>query len=262
MIVAACVGGDPPPERVLLVTTTTVEGSGLLEHLLAAYHASQSRYQVAATAVGSGAALELGRRGEGDLLLTHDPEGEALFMAEGHGTEQGPVMENEFVLAGPSDDPAGIDGMTDLAAAMDAIARAGAPFISRSDESGTHHREKRLWEEVGRSPTSARTDWYVSAGSSMDETLRIASQRRGYVLTDLATFEHLRPRLGLRLVARGTPPVVNRYTYTLPVDPRNPEGAHDFLDWLLGPGQAVIAEYGVDRFGDPLFRPTADDPGD
>lgn len=252
-----CIEVEPGPERVLLVTTTTLEASGLLDTLVAEYHRSQDLYRVSATAVGSGAALELGRRRDADLLLTHDSVAEAQFMEEGRGLEQGPVMENEFVLVGPAEDPAGIRGMTDLAAALERIAAAEAVFISRADESGTHRTERLLWQETGRSPGDARADWHVQAGSGMAETLRIASQRGGYLLSDIATFRRLESTLGLECLARGDPPVPNRYRYTLPTDPRNPAAARHLLEWLLGPAQQVIGGYGVERFGEALFRPTA-----
>ena len=158
---AACGGnggdGEQAPQRTLLVTTTTVESSGLLDELVTADHAAQDAYRLSVTAVGSGAALELGRRGDADLLVTHDPIGEAAFMEEGHGAAQGPLMENEFIVVGPPADPAGVRGMTDLAAALDRIAGAGAPFVSRGDESGTHRRERQLWSRAARAPWESRT---------------------------------------------------------------------------------------------------------
>lgn len=261
LVLLLLVGCAPPADRtrVLLVTTTTVEGSGLLDTLVAAYHASQDRYRLATTAVGTGAALELGRRGDADLLLTHDPTGEAAFMEAGYGTLQGPVMHNEFVLAGPTGDPAGIRGSTDLAEAMGAIAGADAPFVSRGDESGTHRKELDLRRRAGIA-TSAEAPWssYIESGSGMAETLRIADQRQAYVLTDLGTFRHLAGGLELDILARGDPPEPNPYQYTVPAEQAHPRAARHFLDWLLGPGQDVIAAWGADRYGEPLFRPAGE----
>lgn len=254
-VLTACGSPADGADRILLVTTTTVEDSGLLDALVDAYHAHQQRYRVSTAALGSGAALEIGRRGDADLLITHDPVGEARFMADGHGAEQAPLMRNHFLLAGPAADPAGVAGATDLGDALDRIARSGATFISRGDDSGTHRRELELWEREGRSGRGERTPSYVETGSGMAETLRVAAQREAYVLTDEGTFRHLAPILDLEALAMATPPEVNLYQFTLPVRPPHPEGARDLLDWLRGPGQVVIGEYGTARFGEPLFVP-------
>lgn len=245
------------PERVLLVTTTTVEASGLLNELVNAYHADQDRYRLLITAVGSGAALELGRRGDADLLVTHDPIGEAAFMEEGHGAAQGRLMRNEFIVVGPPSDPAGIAGTTSLATALDRIAEAGAPLVSRGDQSGTHRRERQLWARVGRAPWETQPPWYIESGTAMDETLRVADQRDAYALSGRSTFLNLRKGLRLQSLARGNPPELNAYRWTLPEDPPNPDGARHLRNWLVGPGQDVVARHGVDEFGEPLFTPTA-----
>lgn len=257
---AACAPSADGRQRVLLVTTTTVEDSGLLEHLTDAFHASQDRYRLSTTALGSGAALEIGRRGDADLLITHDPTEEARFMAESHGAEQGALMRSDFIVAGPPADPADIAGLTDLAAALDRIARAGATFISRADDSGTHHKELELWARAGRSGRGERTPSYVEAGSGMAETLRMADQREAYVLTDRGTFRHLAQGMVLEPLVTAAPPEVNSYQYTLPTRPPHPEAARALLAWLRGPGQAVIADYGASRFGEPLFQPATTAP--
>ncbi|MFO7894285.1 MAG: substrate-binding domain-containing protein [Longimicrobiales bacterium] len=248
---------DRDPQRLLLVTTTTVEASGLLEELVTAYHAAQDRYRLSVTAVGSGAALELGRRGDADLLITHDPIGEAAFMDAGYGAEQGPFMRNEFIVVGPPEDAAGIRGATELAAALDRVAAAEARFVSRGDDSGTHRRERQLWARVGRTPWETRPRWYIESGSGMDETLRIADQRNAYALSGRSTYLNLRDGLRLERLARGNPPEVNAYQWTLPAEPLHPEGARHLRDWLVGPGQDVVAGYGLDAFGEALFIPTA-----
>lgn len=260
LLASACGIGNDGRERVLLVTTTSVEGSGLLDAIAVAYEESQDRFRLATTAVGSGAALEIGRRGDADVLITHDPTGEARFAAEGHAADQGPLMWNEYLIAGPAGDPAGIRGADDLALAFDRIAAARAPFISRGDDSGTHRKEQELWGRAGHTAlasTSTRAGtptWYVESGTGMAEALRMAEQRRAYVLTDSGTFGHLAGTLDLARLAHGDPTAVNRYQYTLPAHPVNPDGARDFLSWLLGPGLTVISDFGVARFGEPLFH--------
>jgi tungstate transport system substrate-binding protein len=243
---------------VLLITTHSVEDSGLLEELTAAFHVDHPEIRVMTTAVGSGAALELGRRGDGDLLLTHDPVGERRFMDQGHGTEQGPVMENTYLLVGPADDPAGIAGLTDICAALARLAGSQARFLSRGDDSGTHRRERSLWESAGLTPWSGRRPWYVEAGLGMAETLQAGDQLNAYLLTDDGTYRHLKRRLGLIVIVDADPQLLNPYVYTLPRRQRNPDGARVVADWLVGPGQAVIATHGTDRFGSALFRPIAE----
>ena len=256
-LLAGCAEGAPERERVLLVTTTSVEASGLLNEVLEAYHAAQDRYRLAPTAVGSGAALEMGKRGDADVLVTHDPAGERAFAEGGFAAEQGRVMMNRFLIAGPAADPAGVAGAGGPEAALRGIADAGARFVSRGDDSGTHTRERELWRAAGLAPWEGRPDWYVEAGTGMGETLQMAGQLGAYTLTDRGTFLHLRGSLDLRpLLERGSM-LENHYTYTLPLDPANPDGARDFVAWLTGPGQAVIARYGVERFGEALFVPAA-----
>ena len=255
LLVAACGGDDR--ERVLLVTTTSVEASGLLDEVMEAYHAAQDRYQLSPAAVGSGAALQMGRRGDADVLLTHEPEGEAAFAADGLAREQGPIMMNHFIIAGPADDPAGVRGSEGAPAALRAIAASGATFVSRGDDSGTHVKERHLWESAGVTPWESRPPWYVEAGTGMGETLQMASQLGAYTLTDRGTFLHLRHILRLEPLLRNGRSLENHYTYTLPTGASNSDGARDFIDWLRGPGQELIAGYGVPRFGEPLFVPAA-----
>lgn len=256
-----CAPNDGGRDRVLLVTTTSLEGSGLLDAMAGAYEAAQPRYRLATTAVGSGAALEIGRRGDGDVLITHDPTGEARFEAAGHAAEQGPLMWNEYLIVGPAADPAGIADLDDLAVALDRIAEADALFISRGDDSGTHRKEQELWDRAGHpqlasASSAARRDapWYVEAGAGMAEALRMAEQRQAYVLTDSGTFGHLAASLDLAVLARGDPMAINRYQYTLPRHAGNSEGARDFLEWLRGPGRGLIADFGMGRFDEPLFH--------
>jgi tungstate transport system substrate-binding protein len=235
-----------------------VEDSGLLDVLAETFHAHHPEYRLSTTAVGSGAALEIGRRGDADVLLTHDPDGEREFMAAGAGVERGPVMENRYLLVGPPSDPAGIAAVTDMERALRAIAGSGARFLSRGDDSGTHRRERALWRAAGIEPWNPRPAWYVEAGLGMAETLQTADQLEAYTLTDDGTFLHLTPRLALTVIVSADPVLVNPYSYILPARPRNPDGARAFAAWLTGPGQDIIRNYGRDRFDRPLFVPTSD----
>lgn len=243
---------------MLLITTHSVEDSGLLEKLAAAFHEDHPDIRVMTTAVGSGAALELGRRGDGDLLLTHDPVGERRFMDEGHGTAQGPVMENIYLLVGPANDPAGIAGLTDIGDALRRLADSQARFLSRGDDSGTHRKERALWESAGLTPWSTRPPWYMEAGLGMAETLQVGDQMEAYLLTDDGTYRHLGGGVRLIVIVDADPQLLNPYVYTVPRRQRNPDGARIVADWLVGPGQDIIATYGTDRFGTALFRPIAE----
>jgi tungstate transport system substrate-binding protein len=256
VILAAGCGVSDSRDRVLLVTTHSVEDSGLLGTLAAAFHATHPEFRVLTTAVGSGAALEIGRRGDADLLLTHDPEGEIRFMSEGHGVERRPVMENDFVLAGPPGDPAGVSAAADAPDAFRLVAGSRSRFLSRGDDSGTHRKERALWREAGLEPWVGRPAWYIEAGIGMAETLQMASQLGAYVLTDLATYRNTEAGRALGVVFASDPRLLNPYSIIVPRRQRNPTGARVLADWLVGPGQEVIAGYGRDRFDTPLFRAT------
>lgn len=245
---------------VILATTTSTQDSGLLDVLVPRFDA-ETGYRLKPIAVGSGAALELGRRGEADVLLSHSPAAEEEFMAEGFGRSRATVMANDFVLVGPEADPAGIARMTDTTAAMRAIA-AAAPFVSRGDDSGTHALEQTLWRQAGIAPAGS---WYTEAGVGMGETLNIASERAAYTLTDRATFYALQERLSLRILLEGAPELLNIY-HVITVNPANgpavnTAGAGAFAVFLTDPAtQRLIGQFGVDRFGAPLFVPCADSP--
>lgn len=242
-------------DRLLLVTTHSVEDSGLLEALAEEFHEARPDIRLMVTAVGSGAALQMGRRGDADVLLTHDPDGERRLLEEGYASDQGAVMANRFLLVGPASDPLGLAGGTDAVAAFRSVAAGGARFLSRGDDSGTHRKERELWLAAGVSPWLDRPEWYIEAGLGMAETLHTGAQMGAYLITDEATFRHLEDRLGLDPMVRSDPRLHNPYAYTVPAHPRNPESAAAFVAWLMGPGQRIIARYGVERFGEPLFRP-------
>lgn len=251
-----CGAGEPaPPRQIILASTTSTEDSGLFDELIPAFEAAHPQFDVQVIAVGTGEALELGRRTDADVLLVHAPAAEKEFVAQGYGLERREVMYNDFVIVGPPDDPAGVRGLTDVNEALRRITSAGAPFVSRGDDSGTHKKEMELWRAAGIEPTRPA---YLDAGQGMGEVLRIASERRGYTLTDRATYLFLQHALSLEVLVEGDERLFNQYG-VLPVKgARNTAGAAVFTDWITSPeAQALIGRYGTDRFGQPLFVPNA-----
>jgi tungstate transport system substrate-binding protein len=250
------------PRTLTLATTTSTQSSGLLDVLVPRFRAVTG-IEVKVVAVGTGQALELGRRGDADVLLVHDPDAEQRFMDEGFGTDRREVMHNDFVLIGPPADPAGVKGQTSAAEAFARIARRGSPFVSRGDESGTHQKEKAVWRQAGVEP---RGDWYLSAGGGMGQVLRLASEKRSYTLSDRGTFLALRQGLDLPVLVEGDPLLVNPY-HVISVNPAKHPHVHrgeaqEFADFLLSPGgKDLIGDFGRDRFGQPLFFLGAGGPG-
>ncbi|HEX6940842.1 MAG TPA: substrate-binding domain-containing protein [Longimicrobiales bacterium] len=262
LALAACAAGErAAPRPVTLAATTTVEDTGLLDALVAVFRAAHPEVPLRTVVGGTGEVLALGRRGDVDVVLSHDPAAESAFVAAGYGVERRDVMHDDFVLAGPPEDPAGIRGMHDAAAALAAVARARAAFVSRADDSGTHRKELRLWREAGVAPRSAPAArgshrWYIEAGVGMAAALRVADARRAYILTDRATYRVLRSALELDILVEGDPRLVNRYGVTRVRDAVAADGAAVFVDWLTSPdGRRVIDAFGRDRFGEPLFTP-------
>ena len=248
----------PKNPQIILATTTSTRDSGLLDVLLPAFE-QKTGYRVKPIAVGSGQALTLGERGEADVLLVHAPASEKKFMEAGHGTARILVMHNDFVVVGPPGDPAGIKGAQKAADAFAAIAKAGSLFVSRGDDSGTHKMELQIWQAAGVRPEGK---WYQSAGQGMGGTLRIASEKDGYTLTDRATYLAQQKTLALAILVEGDAALLNIYS-VIPVNPNkndksNAEGAEAFAQYMVSPeAQALIGSFGVDKFGQPLFFPDA-----
>jgi tungstate transport system substrate-binding protein len=240
---------------ILLATTTSVRDAGLLDAILPAFERA-SGYRVKVIAVGSGQAMELGRRGEADILILHDPAGEEQFMAGGYGVGREALAHNEFILVGPSEDPAGARG-TDAVRAMRAIAGAGATFISRGDRSGTHVKELALWRAAGIAPERR---WYRESGQGMGATLVIADQLRGYTLTDVATYLSHKGIHDLVTLVEGDTLLLNFY-HVVRANPErfprvNAVAAQALEDYLLSPEtMRVIADFGRKQFGRSLFIP-------
>lgn len=261
LLLVGCGGpaAGPSAERsLILATTTSTQDSGLLDELLPVFTADTG-WQVKTVAVGSGQAIELGRRGEADVLLVHSPAAEEAFVAEGTAGQRRLVMHNDFVLVGPESDPAGIRGV-DAVEAMTRIAGSGAVFVSRGDDSGTDAREAQLWEASGITPGGP---WYRETGQGMGATLRVADESGGYTLSDRATW--LSQPGSLVVLGEGDPGLLNVYHViemtTGAGDRVQPDGAAAFADWILrAPAQTMIGEFGRAEFGQPLFVPDAGRP--
>ncbi|UCC73582.1 MAG: substrate-binding domain-containing protein [Gemmatimonadota bacterium] len=233
---------------------TTVQDSGLLDLLLPEFERAHPEFRVRFIAAGSGELLALGARGDLDVLLSHSPAAEIEFVEAGHGRSRQTVMENDFVIAGPPSDPAGIRPVHDAALALVHIAEAGTPFLSRGDDSGTHRKELDLRAEAGLSAGGAG---YREAGQGMGAVLRAASDLGAYALCDRATFLNLSETLELEILVEGDPRLLNVYSVVEVARARQPEGARAFAEWMRSAaGRRAIASYGSERLGVPLFRPT------
>jgi tungstate transport system substrate-binding protein len=241
-----------------LATTTSTQDSGLLGMLLPLFE-EKTRIKVKVIAVGSGQALELGRRGDADVLLSHAPAAEEKFMSEDFGSERHSVMHNDFILVGPKIDPAKVRGQRSVTEAVRIIAKDGCAFVSRSDESGTHQKEKEVWKEAGIEPQGG---WYIKAGTGMAASLRMASEKEAYTLSDRATFLAMKRELDLVALVQGESLLMNRYSVIV-VNPTkhshvHHESARRFVQFLLSAEiQGKIANYGNERYGEPLFFPDA-----
>jgi tungstate transport system substrate-binding protein len=256
-------GQDATPaaqgRATLLATTTSTADTGLLD-ALAPLFLQETGYTLKPIAVGSGAALELGQKGEADVLLVHSPAAEQEYMAEGYGTERRLVMYNDFIIVGPESDPAKVADSTSATDAMTRIANAQATFVSRGDDSGTNALEKTLWKAADITPQGS---WYVESGTGMADTLNIASERNAYTISDRGTYLSLRDRLALKILREGDPSLLNIYHVIL-VNPKNGRdidvaAGRAFMDFLLEPKtQQFIGSFGVEEFGQALFTPCAD----
>lgn len=263
---ATAVAAGGAPQVLRLATTTSTADSGLLAAILPAFE-KRCGCRVDVVAVGTGQALELGRRGDADVLLVHAYKSELQFVAEGHARERFDVMFNDFVVVGPPSDPARAAGKATAREAFAAIAAAQAPFVSRGDKSGTHTAELAIWASAQLTPAGG---WYRSVGQGMGETLIVANEQQAYTLSDRGTWLSMSVKLpGLRLLVGGRsiaenrdPGLRNRYG-VMAVDPGahpgvNAEAAAKFVEWIRSPEtQRAIGEFGVKRFGQPLFYPDA-----
>ena len=254
-------GAADRQKNIILATTTSTQDSGLLDVLIPIFE-KQTGYFVKTISVGSGQAMKMGERGEADVLLVHSPEAEKGFMAQGFGVNRKLVMHNDFLILGPASDPARIRGAKTSAEAFRRIARAGALFLSRGDNSGTDAKEKGLWKAAGIKPAGQK--WFQQTGLGMGETLNVASEKQAYLLSDRGTYLSLekKRRLGLAILVAGEPKLLNIY-HVIEVNPVkwpkvNGAGAKAFSDFMVSrKTQETIGAFGVKDFGSPLFFPDA-----
>jgi tungstate transport system substrate-binding protein len=244
-------------DYITLASTTSTENSGLFDAIIPKF-TDKTDIDVRVVAVGTGQAFETARRGDADSLLVHDTAGEEQFVAEGYATERLDVMYNDFVIVGPSDDPADIQSSETVSEAMQQIAESESAFASRGDDSGTNRAELRLWEDAGVNPQG---EWYRELGSGMGPTLNTAAGMNAYTLTDRATWVSFENPQDLTLLFEGDEALFNQYGSLLISEERHPHLKHDLAaqwhEWLVSEeGQAAIADYEVD--GQQLFFPNAE----
>jgi tungstate transport system substrate-binding protein len=252
-------------ERYITVaSTTSTEQSGLFGHLLPAF-TSRTGVEVRVVAVGTGQALEIGKRGDCDVVFVHDRPSELAFAAAGFGVGRREVMYNDFVLVGPKIDPAQVAGLRDITAAFRKIATARAAFVSRGDDSGTDKAEKRLWHDADIDVQRASGTWYRDTGSGMGQALNTAAALDGYTLADRGTWLSFQNRRNLVLVVEGDKRLFNQYGVMLVNPARHSSVKRNlgqaFIDWLVSPeGQRAIASYKIN--GEQLFFPNAAKPSE
>jgi tungstate transport system substrate-binding protein len=244
---------------ITVASTTSTEQSGLFGHLLPAF-TKKTGITVKVVAVGTGQALDIGRRGDADVVFVHDKAAEEKFLSEGFATKRQDVMYNDFVIVGPKADPAKAAGK-DVLDGLRKIAAAKAPFISRGDKSGTHAAELRYWKDAGIDVAADKGDWYKEIGQGMGPALNTASAQNAYVLSDRGTWLSFKNRGELAVLVEGDQRLFNQYGVMLVNPAKHPHvkaaDGQAFIDWLVSPeGQKVIADYKIE--GQQLFFPNAD----
>lgn len=245
-------------KSIVVSSTTSTEQSGLFNYMLPIFK-MKTGIDVKVVAVGTGQALDIGRRGDADVVFVHDKVAEEKFVEEGFSTKRYEVMYNDFVLIGPKSDPAKIAGGKDIQIALQKIAAAQAPFVSRADKSGTHAAELRYWKGAGIS-VSPGPSWYKETGSGMGPALNTASAMNGYILADRGTWLSFKNRGDLAILVQGDPKLFNQYGVMLVNPAKFPHvkkvQGQEFINWLISKnGQDVIASYKIDR--EQLFFPNA-----
>ncbi len=244
---------------ITVASTTSTEQSGLFKHLLPAFE-KKTGIRVRVVALGTGQALDMGRRGDADVVFVHDKAAEEKFVADGFGVGRFEVMYNDFILVGPRSDPAKVTGGRDIVAALKKIQSAQAPFVSRGDKSGTHAAELRLWKVAGIDMPAVKGAWYRETGSGMGPALNTASSMNAYILADRGTWLSFKNRGDLIISVEGDQRLFNQYGVMLVNPAKHPHVKKDlgqaFVDWVISTeGQKAIAEYKIGS--DQLFFPNA-----
>jgi len=253
-----CAAAAAQAPFIVMASTTATEQSGLFAHLLPQYKAA-SGVEVRVVALGTGQALDMGRRGDADIVLVHDATAEQKFVADGFALKRSQVMFNDFVLIGPAADPARLRGK-DISAALKQLAGSDAAFISRGDKSGTHAAELRYWQAAGVDINAAKPAGYKACGCGMGPALNIAASTGAYLLADRGTWLNFKNRAKLAVLVEGDTRLFNQYGVMVVNPARHPHVkqalAQGFADWLLSPaGQSAIASYRIG--GEQLFFPNA-----
>ena len=248
---------------ITVASTTSTEQSGLFGFLLPVFQ-KKTGIQVRVVALGTGQALDVGRRGDADVVFVHAKSAEEKFLADGQGVKRYPVMYNDFVLIGPKSDPAKIGGGKDILEALKKIQAGQSPFVSRGDRSGTHMAELALWKDAGIEIDKSKGPWYRDTGQGMGPALNTASSLNAYILADRGTWLAFKNRGELGMLVEGDKRLFNQYGVMLVNPDKHPTVKKDlgqtFIDWLVSPeGQKVIADYRID--GEQLFFPNAGQPG-
>ena len=250
------------PQILIVATTTSTADSGLLDDILPPFE-DEAKATVRVLAVGTGQAIGIGERGDADIILIHDRDREERFVAKGWGTLRKDVMYNDFVVAGPVHDPAGVSTAAGAAQAFARIAQGGVNnklvFVSRADQSGTHSKELRVWQQAGIDPTGV---WYKTTGQGMGDTLTVANEFQAYTLSDRATYLARQDRSDLKILLEGDSSLLNPYA-VIPVNPeRHPKVNHElalaFVEYITRyETQERIATFGSETYGQPLFYPNS-----
>ena len=260
LTLSAC-APKPTNPNLILATTTSLQDSGLLDVLIPLFE-EQSGYTVQTVAVGSGAAMQMGREGNADVLFVHSPTDEKTLMADGFGKERVLIAHNDYIIVGPEADLAAIKGLSPVDA-FKAIYAAGSSFVARADKSGTSTKELGIWAKTDVNPAESKPAWYIETGQGMGPSLTIASEKAAYTLTDRATYLANKDALQLEILVEGDKTLLNVY-HVITVNTEkwskvNYDGATAFLKFMTDPAtQEVIGQFGVDKFGQPLFFPDAD----